>query len=255
MLQERLGQVAFEEFHALRQTVGCEVPRSEVQCGVRDVGSVDARAGQFFGKSDRDAAGACADIGNHWGRIMSDNLQRLLDDDFRLRPRDERARIAQDFQRPEFRVADDVLDRFARGAPCEQRVVPRRFIRGEPVLGASQERAPVAFEEVRHQHFGAQAGRLHAGPAGVYPLGAGRGHEIGVVIHEGKNRQVRRMFEVLGYEVQKLDRVAYGPVTKEGLGRGETRSLTRAEIRSLRKLAGMETEPRAGYNLQSRVER
>ncbi len=79
-------------------------------------------------------------------------------------------------------------------------------------------------------------------PAEVYVLPGGRGKEIGVIIHEGRNRQVRRMFELLGYEVKKLDRVAYGPVTKEGLARGETRSLTRQEVRELKQISGMATE-------------
>lgn len=78
------------------------------------------------------------------------------------------------------------------------------------------------------------------GPAEVYVLPGGKGKEIGIVIHEGRNRQVRRMFESLGYEVKKLDRVAYGPITREGLSRGETRSLTRPEVRELRRLAGIE---------------
>lgn len=73
----------------------------------------------------------------------------------------------------------------------------------------------------------------------VYVLPGGRGKEIGIIIHEGRNRQVRRMFESLGYEVKKLDRVAYGPITKEGLARGASRSLSRTEVRALRKLAGM----------------
>ena len=50
------------------------------------------------------------------------------------------------------------------------------------------------------------------------------------------------MFESMGYGVVKLDRVAYGPVTKEGLARGGTRSLTRAEIRALKSLAGYTEE-------------
>ncbi len=79
-------------------------------------------------------------------------------------------------------------------------------------------------------------------PAHVYVLPGGRGKEIGVIIHEGKNRQVRRMFESLGYEVKKLDRVAYGPVTKEGLARGGTRSLTRHEVRELKRISGMTSE-------------
>jgi pseudouridine synthase len=80
-------------------------------------------------------------------------------------------------------------------------------------------------------------------PAEVHILPGGKGKEIGITIHEGRNRQVRRMFESLGYEVKKLDRVAYGPITKEGLRRGETRSLTRAEVRKLMEMAGIVTPP------------
>lgn len=79
-------------------------------------------------------------------------------------------------------------------------------------------------------------------PADVYLIPGGRGKEIGITIHEGRNRQVRRMFESLGYAVLKLDRVAYGPVTKEGLARGGTRSLTRSEIRQLKLMAGYPEE-------------
>lgn len=75
--------------------------------------------------------------------------------------------------------------------------------------------------------------------AEVHIIPGGRGKQIGITIHEGRNRQVRRMFETLEYEVTKLDRVAYGPVTHEGIARGGTRSLTRKEVRELRRLAGM----------------
>jgi 23S rRNA pseudouridine2605 synthase len=81
-------------------------------------------------------------------------------------------------------------------------------------------------------------------PAEVLIIPGSKGHEAGVVIREGRNRQVRRMFEHFGYEVTKLDRVAYGPVTKGGLARGETRSLTKAELRQLRELAGIKDELR-----------
>jgi 23S rRNA pseudouridine2605 synthase len=77
-------------------------------------------------------------------------------------------------------------------------------------------------------------------PAEVFSIPGGRGREIGVTIHEGWNRQVRRMFEYFGYDVRKLDRVAYGPVTTEGLPRGATRPLTPQEIRKLKALAGIE---------------
>jgi 23S rRNA pseudouridine2605 synthase len=75
-------------------------------------------------------------------------------------------------------------------------------------------------------------------PAELYILPGGKRKEIGITIHEGKNRQVRRMFEALGYEVKKLDRVAYGPITKEGLSRGQTRPLTHSEVRKLKEMAG-----------------
>jgi 23S rRNA pseudouridine2605 synthase len=67
-----------------------------------------------------------------------------------------------------------------------------------------------------------------------------RGKELLITLHEGRNRQVRRMFESLGYDVAKLDRVAYGPVTCEGLDRGETRNLSRREVRKLMVLGGIE---------------
>jgi len=67
-----------------------------------------------------------------------------------------------------------------------------------------------------------------------------KGKDIGITIHEGRNRQVRRMLEALGYVVKGLDRVAYGPITHEGLARGAVRKLTSSEIRRLRQAAGME---------------
>ena len=76
-------------------------------------------------------------------------------------------------------------------------------------------------------------------PAEVFVIPHSKGKEIGIIIHEGRNRQVRRMFESLGYEVTKLDRVAYGPITKEGLARGATRKLAHGEIQELKQLAGM----------------
>lgn len=73
----------------------------------------------------------------------------------------------------------------------------------------------------------------------VYVIPGGRQRVVGVAIHEGRNRQVHRMFGRLGYEVKKLDRVGYGEITVEGLRRGEWRYLTKAELAILRKLIGM----------------
>ena len=54
--------------------------------------------------------------------------------------------------------------------------------------------------------------------------------EVGIEIHIGKNRVVRRIFEHLGYTVEKLDRVYYGGLTKKNLPRGWFRNLTEREI-------------------------
>lgn len=101
---------------------------------------------------------------------------------------------------------------------------------------------PLAQEHAAALRRGITLDDGKTGPAEVYTIPHSKGKEVGIVIHEGRNRQVRRMFESLGYEVRKLDRVAYGPITKEGLSRGATRSLTKAEIRTLKRMAGMMEE-------------
>ena len=59
-------------------------------------------------------------------------------------------------------------------------------------------------------------------------------NDVGIEIHSGKNRIVRRIFESLGYKVVKLDRVYFAGLTKKGLRRGEWRYLTEAEVNHLR---------------------
>lgn len=58
--------------------------------------------------------------------------------------------------------------------------------------------------------------------------------EVGVEIHTGKNRFVRRLFEALGYEVLKLDRVFFAGLTKKELPRGRWRFLNEEEVRNLK---------------------
>lgn len=58
--------------------------------------------------------------------------------------------------------------------------------------------------------------------------------EIGIEIHSGRNRIVRRIFEHLGYTVQKLDRVYYAGITKKNLKRGAWRFLTTDEVNRLK---------------------
>ena len=59
-------------------------------------------------------------------------------------------------------------------------------------------------------------------------------NRVGITIHIGWNRVVRRTFETLGYEVKKLDRVVYAGLTKLDLPRGQWRYLTQEEVRNLK---------------------
>jgi 23S rRNA pseudouridine2605 synthase len=68
-----------------------------------------------------------------------------------------------------------------------------------------------------------------------YVQGASK-REIGIQIHSGKNRIVRRIFEHLGYEVVKLDRVVYANLTKKDLTRGRWRYLDEKEVIQLKHL-------------------
>lgn len=61
----------------------------------------------------------------------------------------------------------------------------------------------------------------------------GRNSWVDVLIREGKNRQIRRMFDAIGFPVMKLRRIAIGPLTIEGLKSGTFRSLTHDEVLEL----------------------
>lgn len=78
---------------------------------------------------------------------------------------------------------------------------------------------------------------LEDGPAGVdvlaYPDLKDK-TQIGVEIHSGRNRIVRRIFEHLGYDVKNLDRVIFAGLTKKNIERGKWRFLTEKEIRDLK---------------------
>jgi 23S rRNA pseudouridine2605 synthase len=60
--------------------------------------------------------------------------------------------------------------------------------------------------------------------------------EIGIELHSGQNRVVRRIFEQLGYQVVKLDRVIFAGLTKKDLPRGKWRFLTEKEVNFLKML-------------------
>jgi 23S rRNA pseudouridine2605 synthase len=59
--------------------------------------------------------------------------------------------------------------------------------------------------------------------------------QIGIELHSGQNRVIRRMFELLGYKVKKLDRVYFAGLTKKSLQRGKWRFLTDKEVSMLKR--------------------
>jgi 23S rRNA pseudouridine2605 synthase len=60
-------------------------------------------------------------------------------------------------------------------------------------------------------------------------------HQIGIRLHEGRNRQIRRMFEALGHEVEHLERVKYAGLTVEGVRPGKWRRLEPYEVKRLKR--------------------
>jgi 23S rRNA pseudouridine2605 synthase len=62
------------------------------------------------------------------------------------------------------------------------------------------------------------------------------GARVELTIHEGRNRQVKRMFEAIGHRVRLLHRSGYGPLSVEGLEPGQWRELTPSEVERLRAL-------------------
>jgi 23S rRNA pseudouridine2605 synthase len=58
--------------------------------------------------------------------------------------------------------------------------------------------------------------------------------QVGVEIHSGRNRIVRRIFEKMGYDVKNLDRVVFAGLTKKNVDRGKWRFLTEKEVRDLK---------------------
>ena len=65
-------------------------------------------------------------------------------------------------------------------------------------------------------------------------------NQLRITIHSGKYRVVRRLFEAVGYEVKKLDRVQYANMNKRGLPAGVWRKLQQKEVNYLKKAVGLE---------------
>ena len=81
-------------------------------------------------------------------------------------------------------------------------------------------------------------GRTAPAGARVLPAGA-ESSVLELTLHEGRKHQVKRMCEAVGHPVRRLHRSRYAGLDVDGLRRGESRPLTRAEVRRLRELVGL----------------
>ncbi|HTX31656.1 MAG TPA: pseudouridine synthase [Solirubrobacteraceae bacterium] len=90
--------------------------------------------------------------------------------------------------------------------------------------------APVGEAALRRLRAGVELEDGRTAPARVRRLA---GERLEITIHEGRNRQVRRMCEAVGYPVRALERVAFGPLKLGGLASGGYRRLTGAETAQL----------------------
>jgi 23S rRNA pseudouridine2605 synthase len=97
--------------------------------------------------------------------------------------------------------------------------------------------APAPEPALRALREGIELDDGPTGPARVRQLEPGL---LELVIREGRKRQVRRMCEAVGHRVLELERVAFGPLRLAGLGPGESRRLSAAEVERLRKAARSE---------------
>jgi pseudouridine synthase len=95
---------------------------------------------------------------------------------------------------------------------------------------------PVKISDLERLRDGIMLDGRRTGRCEVFYLPNSDNREVGIVIREGRYRQIRRMFERLGYKVRKLHRVSFGGITVSGMKRGEWRYLTEREIRRLKRL-------------------
>jgi 23S rRNA pseudouridine2605 synthase len=86
---------------------------------------------------------------------------------------------------------------------------------------------------------------LDDGPTAPAKVSLVGDHTLRITIHEGRNRQVRRMGDAVGHRVRRLVRVRFGPLSDRRLAPGQWRELTQAEVRSLER-AAVATPPSSG---------
>ncbi|HET9135489.1 MAG TPA: pseudouridine synthase [Candidatus Kapabacteria bacterium] len=86
---------------------------------------------------------------------------------------------------------------------------------------------------------GVNIGRGDVTAAVELDLSTRDGKDVIITLREGKYHEVRRLFEVFGYTVEKLDRLAFAGITHQGMKRGETRPLVQKEIKALKRVVGL----------------
>ncbi len=98
----------------------------------------------------------------------------------------------------------------------------------------------VADEGIARLRSGVRLEEGQTLPAQVERMGRdAESTQLRITIHEGHNRQVRRMFETIGHRVTRLTRTRVGPLTLDHLALGESRNVTDAELTELRRLVGL----------------
>ncbi len=95
---------------------------------------------------------------------------------------------------------------------------------------------PVGDGALRALRHGVELDDGSTAPARVHRMGGRGSNLIELTIHEGRNRQVRRMCEAVGHPLLALERVAFGPLRLDGLAPGKYRRLDEQEIERLRAL-------------------
>ena len=104
---------------------------------------------------------------------------------------------------------------------------------------------PLGDAEIERLRTGVYLDDGKTAPAVVNKVKRAAGEWVEITIHEGRNRQVRRMFERVGHLPQRLKRVSIGPVKIGNMKASETRIMTMEEVSALRKAVGAQ---QAGRN-------
>jgi 23S rRNA pseudouridine2605 synthase len=97
----------------------------------------------------------------------------------------------------------------------------------------------LAIKDAERLSLGVRLSDGTTAPAKLHMPSNGKNKIVLISIKEGRNRQIHRMFEALGYKVDKLDRISYANVTYDGLACGQWRHLTKTEVYRLKEQMGL----------------